>query len=182
MTENTESRPSRADSAAHPAVPFIYPGFDARALLAGQQLALEAWVAATQKLVEGLQELAKRQILLQVAFLERAFAGAASFAQATAANGGADEITRSAQAAMQTTIEALRNSIDTSCRCSMDALTAFRERMAGGAADAPACEGKEVAPTTAEVIAAQARSGEARGRMEFGERKEARSWKRSSTS
>ena len=164
MTRNPEAeQPPTGKSAAHWPEILASRRVDAAALLAGQQQVIEGWVAGTQRFLEGMQELFKRQILLQTALLEQAFASTASFAQVAAAKGSADDIAGAAQAAMQKTVEALRNATDAACRCSMDALAVFRERMEGGAGPGSrACEKEETLPTTAEVVAAQARSGRRR--------------------
>ena len=139
--------PSTAKSTMHWPELLAYRGFGADALLAGQQRAIEAWVAASQRLIEGMQELFKQQLLLQSALIERSFASAASFAQLAATNGQADEMTRVAQRAMEGTVEALRNTIDASCKCSMDAMAVFRDRMAGGPSSGSAvCEKEDPAP------------------------------------
>jgi phasin family protein len=158
-SKQAKDNPSRARSTEHWPEVLAYRGFDAAALVAGQQRAVEAWVAATQKFVEGMQELSKRQVLLQSALVQQAFANATSLAQAANPTGSPDQVARAAQSTMETMIRALRDTIDASCKCSMDAMAAFRQRMAGGQeSGSPACEQPEVAPTTAEVVAARQRS------------------------
>lgn len=164
MTRKSEAAdPLAAKSAMYWPQLLVYRGFDADALLAGQQRAVEAWIAASQRLIEGMQELFKRQLLLQSALIERSFASAASFAQLAVADGQADEMTRAAQTAMEGTVEALRNTIDASCKCSMDVMTVFRDRMVGRPdSGSAACETEAPTPTTSEVITARERPGETR--------------------
>ena len=165
MTRKPEAEdPSAAKSAMYlPQIP-AYRGFDANTLLAGQQRTAEAWVAAGQRLIDGMRELFKLQLLLQSTLVERSFASAANFAQIASADCKTDAVTRAVQDAMEGTIETLRNTIDVSCKCSMDAMAVFQDRMAGGPGSGfGECKREGAVPTTAEVIAARERSGKALG-------------------
>lgn len=139
MTSSREAG-NTATSPESGAPPFGFPGFDLGVLIANPQRAAEAWIAASQTLLQGMQEVSRRQLMLQSALMEQATRGAFSILQLAQPGAKAEEATASAQAATAVTLQSMQEIMTAACKCSMDALTVYRDRMAGsGPAAAGEC-------------------------------------------
>lgn len=128
MTNKRETRSTttRPDGGASP---FDGQGFDPGILLANPQRAAEAWIAASHILLQGMQDVSKRHLMLQSALMEQAMTGALSFLQLAQPGARPEEVTASVQQATETTMESMREIMSAACKCSMDALAVYRDRM-----------------------------------------------------
>lgn len=136
MTSKRETRNTtmRLDGGASP---FDAQGFDPSILLANPQRAAEAWIAASQTVLQGMQDVSKRHLMLQSALMEQAMTGALSFLQLAQPGTKPEEVTASVQQATETTMQSMREIMSAACKCSMDALVVYRDRITGeGAAPA----------------------------------------------
>jgi hypothetical protein len=117
--------------------------FGPASFLAQQRLMMEALVAAGQKLVEGLQEVLTRSIQLQLALSHQMPAGAARMYPQAIASGDADRGAESFSAVSDATLAAIHKVMAASCKCPIDAISAFQQRisLAPGASRTagPAC-------------------------------------------
>lgn len=141
MTNKPEARsPKTRPDRDAPA--FGLPGFDPGILLANPQRAAEAWLAASQTFLQGMQEVSRRHLMLQGALMEQAMSGALSFLQLAQPGAKPEEVTASVQQATETAAESMREIMNAACKCSMDALAVYRDRIAGeGPATAPGGHG-----------------------------------------
>jgi hypothetical protein len=110
---------------------FAAQGFDPSLLFANPQRAAEAWIAASQSLLKGLQEISDRSLKLQAALMEQSLSGAAILLQSAQPGAKPEDAVASVQQATETTLESIREIMTTACKCSMDAVRAYRAHMAG---------------------------------------------------
>lgn len=140
---NTTTRPNGGASA------FDTSGFDPALLLTHPQRAAEAWLAASQTLLQGMQDVSRRHLMLQSALMEQATTGALSFLQLAQPGAKPEDVTASVQQATETTMQSMREIMTAACKCSMDALAVYRDRITGeDSATAPA-SGRDELPRAA---------------------------------
>jgi hypothetical protein len=123
--------------------------FDPGVLFANPQRAAEAWLAASQTLLQGMQDVSKRHLMLQSALVEQAMNGALSFLQLAQPGAKPEAVTASVQQATETTMQSMREIMTAACKCSMDALAVYRDRMAGEGPAAAPCSGHGDLPRAA---------------------------------
>lgn len=152
MTNEKEKPEAQAASltAPEPRVP-VFQGLDPTILFVNPQRAAEAWIAAVQTLMQGMQDVSERHLMLQSTLLQQALTNAASILQVSSPGNSVEQATRTIQAATEATLQSMRDTTAAACKCQMDALTVYRDRLAGSVdAAAPACGQPEVARAAAE--------------------------------
>ncbi len=110
---------------------FGLQGFDPGALFVTSQRAAEAWAAASQTLLQGMQEVSQRSLMLQAALLEQSLGGAFSLLQMSQPGAKPEDIPASVQRMSEGTLQSMREIMTAACKCPMDALTVYHDRMAG---------------------------------------------------
>ena len=125
---------AKPEAREEPRPAFAAMSFDPAALVAQQQRMAEALVAAGQKFLEGLQDVTTRSLQLQTAFAQQLFMGAVSLRPF----GAGDDADRGAKAAaaMESAVTSIRDVMTAACKCPMDALSTFQERIGRDPADA----------------------------------------------
>lgn len=106
--------------------PLIVPA----ALMAQQQRSGEAMAAAGRAFLEGMQQVTTRSFMVQSALFRQFFVGALALLRA-GSGGHADQAVRDLSAASEATAKAIREIVEAACKCSLDTVTAFRNRIGG---------------------------------------------------
>jgi hypothetical protein len=131
-----------------PAV-LAYRGFDLAALISSQQRTAEALAAAVQKLLEGIQDISMRQVMLQSALFQQMIGDAITLVQNETSDTSTGRSMVPNASAVEKTLESMHDILAAACKCNMDAFAAFQGRMLGeSGVKAPACE-KPAAPRAA---------------------------------
>jgi hypothetical protein len=107
---------------------------DPMVLLGNQQRAVEILVAAGQRYLEGLRDVASQSLLAQSALYQQAIANLFSFSHAGSPGDGSNETTRAITSAMEATVGSIRDAMASACKCNADMMTAFQDQFAAGAA------------------------------------------------
>lgn len=135
----TVDKPTAIDSGG-PAAPFTADVFNPAAWMGQQARMAEAFAAAGQTYLEGLQEVATQSMMLQSALMQETIKNALSLTQAAGTGQSPDERFRAAASVMDSTVESIRNVMTAACKCHTATLGAFHERLtADGHANAAAC-------------------------------------------
>lgn len=125
-------------------------GFDATVFLASPQRAAEAWIAASQTLLKGAQDVSNRGLMLQATLMEQSLSGAARLLQPGQSGPKPEDAVASVQKATETTLQSMRDIVMTACKCSMDALETYRSHMAADGSGASTGGPAERPPVTGE--------------------------------
>lgn len=101
---------------------------DMATLLASQRHTMEAVTAATEKLLEGANEISRKQLALHNSLMQMAFQTTVDYLKPNGQRPDAksDEI---AETTAETTMNAMRDIASTALKCNLDALTAFSDRI-----------------------------------------------------
>ena len=111
-----------------PAQPFL-----PASLMAQQQRSGEAMAAAGRAFLEGMQHVATRSFMVQSALFRQFFVGTLALLRA-GSGGQADQAVRDLGAASDATAKSIRDIVEAACKCSLDTMAAFRNRIEGGEA------------------------------------------------
>jgi len=142
MTDiSTAERPSQTDPTI-PAAAIFAEALDPATWMGQQTRLAEACAAAGQKYLEGLREVAGQCVLLQSALAQQFLRSTLRLPESSCAGLSPDEGFGAAAAAMESTVESVRNVMAAACKCQTDTLGAFRERLAAGGETAGPAQGR----------------------------------------
>jgi hypothetical protein len=128
-----------ARAAREEAVAMLFRTPDMATVLNNQRHAVEAITAATEKLLEGVSTISKKQLALQNTLMQQAFRNTLDYLKPE----GERSETRTSEvveASTETTLEAMRDIAQTALKCNMEALNAFSDRIRRMEAPRPGSE------------------------------------------
>jgi hypothetical protein len=101
---------------------------DVTTLLTNQRYAVEAMTAATEKFLEGISAISRKQLALQNTLMQQAFRSTLDYLKPEGERTGAKP-GEAVEASTETTLEAMRDIAQTALKCNMEALNAFSDRI-----------------------------------------------------
>jgi len=122
-TEGTSGRAAREEMAA-----MFFRAPDMATMLSNQRHAVEAFTAATEKLLEGVSAISRKQLALQNTLMQQAFRSTLDYLKPEGERSEA-KTGEAVEASTEATVEAMRDIAQTALKCNIEALNAFSDRI-----------------------------------------------------
>jgi hypothetical protein len=122
-TSKEEPQASKAKGEDRFAAGLLFRTPDVATLISNQRQAMEAVTAATEKLLEGANEITHKQLALQNTLMQYAFRNALGLLKPNGETAEAPDL------GTETTLRAMQDIATTALRCNADAIAVFSDRI-----------------------------------------------------
>jgi len=124
----TQAKAEEAGERVRETAAMFFRTPDVATVLSNQRHAVEAFTAATEKLLEGVSAISRKQLALQSTLMQQAFRNTLDYLKPEGERSGAKP-GEAVEAGTETTMEAMRDIAQTALKCNMEALNAFSDRI-----------------------------------------------------